>query len=556
MKSFKYSLGVALLLFAATACDQEIPELQEPEPAASQCEGAKPGSANFSKFVAIGNSFVAGFQAGALFTDGQNNSLPAILNKQFECVGAPATFKQPDIKASLGYNIFIAPNPPADNKVRGRMLLQTSPTPDCATGLFSPRPTPQAYAVGNLEAVPNPQLNPNFIYGDGSTKSSLNNFGIPAIVLGQALIPQTGNWALAGADPRFSPFYGRLAYPGTGTSTLIGDAAAAGGTFFLFWLGMDDFFLYAANGADPAKAPLTPATGAGPASFDLQYGGAIATLLGSNADLKGVVANFPDIFKMPHFTAVAHNPIPMDATTAATVNGAFGGYNQVLDGLIANAAAFGISDDLKAQIGTRKVTFAAGCNNKVVINDEGLVDLGGYFDAMQSNGFITADQRSALIPYEQIRQTTPTDVLPLGAGSVIGTTVGGNPLLINGVSVPLADQYVITPAEKTQITDARNAYNAIVSGVVAANTTRLALADVNMAMDQLAAAQLTTVAGTIVSFNINPPTGIFSEDGVHPNSRGYAFLSRTFIEAINAKFGATIPLTPVGWYKPTALPIP
>lgn len=24
--------------------------------------------------------------------------------------------------------------------------------------------------------------------------------------------------------------------------------------------------------------------------------------------------------------------------------------------------------------------------------------------------------------------------------------------------------------------------------------------------------------------NINPPTGIYSEDGVHPNNRGYAFL--------------------------------
>ncbi len=49
---------------------------------------------------------------------------------------------------------------------------------------------------------------------------------------------------------------------------------------------------------------------------------------------------------------------------------------------------------------------------------------------------------------------------------------------------------------------------------------------------------------------------MYSEDGVHPNSRGYAFLSRVFIEAINAKFGATVPLTDVSQYSATGLPIP
>ncbi|MDZ7648778.1 MAG: hypothetical protein U5K54_17260 [Cytophagales bacterium] len=46
-----------------------------------------PGSANFAKFVAIGNSFVAGVQGGALFTEGQNNSLPAIMANQFAISG-------------------------------------------------------------------------------------------------------------------------------------------------------------------------------------------------------------------------------------------------------------------------------------------------------------------------------------------------------------------------------------------------------------------------------------------------------------------------------------
>src|SRR5688572_905837 len=111
-KYLAYTLSLALL---SGACSQEMIELKdkcEVDPASCEnppvCpEGASAGSASFTKFIAIGNSFVAGVQGGALFTDGQNNSLAAIMNRQFECVGAPATFKQPTINASLGWNLFV-----------------------------------------------------------------------------------------------------------------------------------------------------------------------------------------------------------------------------------------------------------------------------------------------------------------------------------------------------------------------------------------------------------------------------------------------------------------
>jgi hypothetical protein len=56
--------------------------------------------------------------------------------------------------------------------------------------------------------------------------------------------------------------------------------------------------------------------------------------------------------------------------------------------------------------------------------------------------------------------------------------------------------------------------------------------------------------------NINPPTGIYSEEGLHPNSRGYAVIANVFIDAINAKFGATVPKANLGNYGATGLPIP
>jgi len=546
MKKLKFIYILPLALLISFACEQEVITLQPPTVVPPPDFAGGKGSADFTKFVAVGNSFVAGVQAGALFTNGQNNSLPAIMAYQFTATGVGGgAFVQPNINASLGWNLFITQPFLSDptKPVLGRLLLQGA----------SPRPTPQAYAAGNFEAVPNPSVNPGFLYGGG--KANLNNFGVPAIVLGQSLITQTGAWAGAGVDPRFNPFYGRLAFPG-GSSTIIGDAAAAGGSFFLFWLGLDDFFLYAAFGGDPTKAPLTPATGGLPNGFDGQYAAAVGSLLASNANLKGVVGNFPNIFAMPHFTSVPYNPIPLDAATAAAVGSGFAGYNAALDGLVANAAAFGISAELVTEIGTRKVTFTAAANNKALILDETLTDLGPYFDGLKNVGAITTDQRNALTPYQQVRQTTASDILPLATGSVLGTTVGGNPLLVNGVSVPLADQYVLIPSEILAINNARIAYNATVKAIADANPTRLAFADIDAALNTLITNKIGVYNRVTITPNINPPTGIYSEDGVHPNSRGYAFLSRVFIEAINAKFGATIPLTDISKYGATALPIP
>lgn len=526
MKTVKFLYILPLALMISISCEQEVITLEAPPVVEVVPPTGTPGNANFAKFVAIGNSFVAGVQAGALFTEGQNNSLPAIMAEQFKISGVGGgPFVQADIKASLGWNLFVTQPFLADNTkpILGRLLLQGA----------SPKPTPQAYAVGNIEALPSP-LNTNFMFT--GSKATLNNFGVPAIVLGQSLIPQTGDWTLAGLDPRFSPFYGRLAPVPGGATTIIGDAAAAGGSFFLFYLGLDDFFLYAAFGGDPTKAPFT----SGPA-FQAQYGAAIGALLGSNANLKGVVGNFPDIFVTPHFTSVTYNPIPLDAATATSLTTNLATpYNGFLNAMV------GANVITASERDKRLLSFAAG-QNKVLLTDETLTDLTA---AMNANG------AGALVPYAMARQTSSTDILPLSTGSVLGTLVGGNPSLINGVTVPVGDQYVLIPTEIQAINDARLAFNIAIQSVATANSTKLALADVSGALATLVTNKAGVYNNVTITPNINPPTGIYSEDGIHPNSRGYAFLSNVFIGAINEKFGATVPLTDLSKYKATALPIP
>src|SRR5579859_7530537 len=101
----KYIFGA--LTIVAMSCKQDV--LVTTPPPTTQPTTPSKGSADFTKYVAIGNSLTAGFQAGALFTAGQQNSFPLILSKQFSLAMDPTgattlTFNQPDINSVNGFN--------------------------------------------------------------------------------------------------------------------------------------------------------------------------------------------------------------------------------------------------------------------------------------------------------------------------------------------------------------------------------------------------------------------------------------------------------------------
>ena len=81
MKKLKYLSSSLLVLLLMGACEQELIETTPPDPDMTNvgpdaCGGTS-GSATFTKFIAIGNSFVAGVQGGALFTSAkQQPSFP------------------------------------------------------------------------------------------------------------------------------------------------------------------------------------------------------------------------------------------------------------------------------------------------------------------------------------------------------------------------------------------------------------------------------------------------------------------------------------------------
>ncbi|ELR68048.1 hypothetical protein C900_01184 [Fulvivirga imtechensis AK7] len=456
------------------------------------------GSADFSKVVAVGNSLTAGFMDAALYDAGQNSSYAAIVALQMQAVGG-GDFNIPMTGSDVGcYN-------PAGGCTAGRLVLK---------GLAAPKPSP---------IIPG---DPSALAPYSGNKSALNNFGVPGITLATALTPLTGGPADPG-NPAYNPYYARFA-SNPGTSTIIGDAAAAladGGTFLLFWLGNNDVLGYATGGAS------NPAILTSESDFSTRFSAALGTLLQANADANGAVANIPNVTDIPYFTTVDYNPVPLDQATADQLNA---GYSDFNNGIMAYNAGMlpGQSGPPSEENQRPTISFAPG-NNAVVIEDETLPDLSAYG-----------------IP--SIRQTTSNDLIVLSAGAVIGVDMGGGP---KGLQDPLGDEYVLIPSEIDEIGNSIAAFNQTISSFVSANSDRLVLVDINSIFEDFAE-KGTTINGSALNASISPPFGGFSLDGVHPNGRGSAFVANKFIEAINAKFNASIPLSNPNNYGGNALPIP
>jgi hypothetical protein len=529
----KKILALFLITQVLVSCEQVLlvpvpPEPVEPPPPCGTSPSA--GSASFTKFVAFGSAYVSGFQAGALYNDGQANSLARILAKQFECVGGPTTFNQPDINSVNGYNLQLSI---PGVITLGRLVLFD---PDGTSGTRTATPQPSAFPGSSVTcpspvttpALPAPYNTADLPSAFTGNKAALNNFGVPLIYLGQALIPDTGN----PASPYYNPLYARFA-SSPGVSTLLGDALTAGGSFYLIWLGVEDALLYAALGAS-STYPLT-----GEAAFTGQYNTAITTMLTANPAFKGVVGNIPSITTLPYFFTVPWNTITLDAATASTLTtNLANGYNAFLDAMVTNMVITATERD------KRRLTYIAG-KNGVLLTDETLTDLSSFM----------AGPYAALLPYARARQATATDLVPLGAGAVLGTCYGGSASAIFGVSYPVEDKHMLTVTEITEIEARIAAFNTVISAAVAGSSNRLALADVKTAYADLVTAKLMVFNGVTISPSFAPPTGAFSLDGLLPNNRGNAFTANVFIDAINSKFGASVPKASLADYSATGLPV-
>lgn len=424
MMKNKYVTKSLMALVAAGAIVSCKPTLQENTPSN--------GEADFSSYIAVGNSLTAGFADGGLYREGQQYSFPEILAQQFKAVGG-GNFNSP---------LF------TEAQANGSGYLQF--TGFTATG------TPTTSTVTTNLAYVAPGKFANY-------EGTFNNYGVPEMKV--ALLESNGYAAN-------NPYFARILGSASANSTYMDVVEAAmnnqKATFFSFWEGQNDILSFAYTGGSQALTPVT--------QFETIYNRSVNKLVGPNKR-KGVLGTVGDVLGLPYFNVVT---------------------------LKALQAAVGQPAPFYVRTGTNTV--------------------------------IQAD-------------STFKFTLPFSSAGLIGKPdAAGRPYGLHPGN-PVASNWVLDPAEQTQIRTRTNEFNAKIKEIASRN--QLALADVDDLMAQFATPKMVNGAEISTAYITG---NIFSLDGIHLTPIGNALTANAFIKAINQQYNANVPIVNFAHYRGVKFP--
>ncbi len=201
------------------------------------------GKADFTRFVAIGDSYGAGFEAGSLNERHQIFSWPAIIAQAAGLTLCPTTALATDNCFAQGLIAF--PGLPGGETVYNGVGLVTIP------GSGGPR----------MAGFARPY----------------NNLAVPGYTVGATL-------ALTGAEPTSG--LGQVILRGLGTE--VDQAIALKPTFIAIWIGGNDFLGAVSQGSPNTLTPL--------ASFTAQYGAMLDKLIAGAPGAGMIVGTLPNNF--------------------------------------------------------------------------------------------------------------------------------------------------------------------------------------------------------------------------------------------------------------------
>jgi lysophospholipase L1-like esterase len=500
-----YLLGASLLVLASCK-----PNLEPTKPTS--------GDANFTSYVAIGNSLTAGYADGTLYRSGQISSYPNMLAEMFAFAGG-GEFKQPLLPGDAGWPSL-------------KYVLGVS-----STGSLGP--TTYSGTMDTAGSGTN-------VYAAGP----YNNVGIPGIRCIDYIMP---GYATA------NPYAARLV--NSPFQTALAMATSKPATFYTVWLGANDVLGYATGGGvGTVNTGITYPTATNNISsttlFGFCYDSVVNNLARTGA--KGALINIPDVTSIPYFTTVPYNPLnaadPNFGPQVATLNTQFAGLNQLFTMLGKNE---------------RKIIFNTNGSSPLLIKDKNLVNLKDSIIKYLTPPYGQLPLNQATVYgdlYGQCRQATAADLMVLPSSSVIAkpnatAIAAGVPqqLAINGVTYPLEDRFVLTGDFKDGTSNvsgeialaktATAAFNAIIAAK--AQSKGWALVDMNKFFASLQAGMKFNGVTFGVSFVSG---GLFSLDGVHGTQRGYAVVANEIIRAINLHYGSTIPVVDVNKYPGIKFP--
>ncbi len=482
------------------------------------------GEADFSNYVALGNSLAAGYADGALYITGQENSYPNIMAQQFAKVQVTDGFTQPLMADNAG-GLLLGGTQIFPNRRVLAVGANGNPSPQVYTGM---QPTTD---ITNVLSGP------------------FNNMGVPGAKSFHLLAPGYGNIAgvqLGTANPYF------VRFASSPQASILADAVAQNPTFFSVMAGENDVLSFATSGGigmdQTGNTDLTsygPNDITDPQVFASAYSQIVTAMVATGAD--GVLTSVPDVTAIPFFTTIPNNALVLDAETAANLTGFF----QAVAGIFAQGAIQqGASpEQAQALAAQYALTFNAGPNRFLIdVPASQMNPLGFRQMTEQELLVLTIDQQALAQGYGSV-VLTPEVMQVLGL-----LQQGGQPtqeqaqLVLNAVS-GIDDKDALDNQEIQALATATNSYNVTIKALAQANG--LAFADVNAFLTQVANGGISFDAGTVTAQFVTG--GAFSLDGVHPTPRGHAAIANKILESINATYGSTVPEVNIGNYGTVTL---
>lgn len=477
------------------------------------------GEADFSNYVAIGNSITSGYADGALYITGQENSFPNIMAQQFARVQETNGFTQPLMADNAG-GLLLAGTQITSNRRVLAFGPDGSPAPRVYTGM---QPTTD---ITNVLSGP------------------FNNMGVPGIKSFHLLADGYGDVSgvpVGTANPYF------VRFASSPQTTILADAVAQNPTFFSILAGDNDVLSYATSGgigvdqvgnSDPSSYGPNDITD--PQVFASVFSTVVNAMVGTGAD--GVLLSVPNVTSLPYFTTIPNNALVLDAATAANLTG----YFQAVAGIFAQGAIQQGVDPAVAQglAAQYAITFNEGPNRFLIDVPVSQSNPLGFRQMTAAELLVlTIDQGALAQGYGSV-VLSPEVMQALGTLQTTGTvSPEQGQLILAGVS-GIDDKDVLDTQEIQSVVTATTAYNATIKAIAQANG--LAFADSNALLSQVANGGIPFDGGVVTSQFVTG--GAFSLDGVHPTPRGYAAVANLVIDAINATYNSTVPKVNIGAY--------
>ena len=474
--SFALKALPALALLGLAGCQTDI-----------DAPGASAGTANFGRYLAVGNSLTAGYGDNGLYLEGQQNSYPSMLAQQFAQAGGGA-FPQP---------LFTT------EQANGSGYLRLAGFTAAGAPITAPVTTNLAIRGGTAAA-------PLYTRYD----APINNLGVPGIRLADI---QTVGYATA------NPYFERITSTATQTyfqrvkAEVAGTVNVPAVTFFSCWLGNNDVLGYATAGGAVASSGITRTD-----TFALKATRIINALTANGA--KGIVSNIPDVAGVPFFTTVGASARAQLAAASVPTAAPFVYTTGILAPLQANTRVATTLGSIRSAGGSEPLL--------LTLTAAPYVSLYGQPTGKYWRDFY-AQARPGL-PLAIPNLATFLATLQVDTTKAFGASTGN----------PFPSTLVLDATEQANVTAATTAFNNSLQ--TAATSKGLAFFDANTFFRGVAASP--TVVGAVNNSASFITGNLFSLDGVHPTPRGYALIANEMIKSINTTYGSTIqPVSPTNY---------